>query len=89
MARRRMGGSGGTVGRLAWLFVAASITVAVFGGAVRDPGGFLDTLAARSKTLEAQVHRWVAAVGLSETGAPPRFVSPTAGPTRAAVSGRR
>lgn len=75
MAGGRVGGNGGPIKRAAWVFVAACIAVAAFGDFAKDPGQVLPTLTAKSQRLEKSVHEWVAKVGLSEDGAPPKGVT--------------
>ena len=70
----RMGGQGGPVKRAAWMFVAACIAVALLGNVAKDPANVLPNLQAKSASLEAHVHEWIAKAGLSEDGEVPKNV---------------
>jgi hypothetical protein len=70
----QVGGSGGPVKRAAWAFLCASIVVALWNGLPHAPESVLSGLRAKSGQLEQVVRGWVAALGLSEDGAPPAGV---------------
>lgn len=73
----RVGGQGGPAKRGAWMFVAACIAVAIWGGALSDPAGLLTNLKNKSAELQQTAHDVVAFLGLTEDGSIPQFTGPT------------
>lgn len=66
----QIGGQGHPIKRGIWVFVAACIAVAVWGGALTDPGAVLTNLKTKSQQLEQTVRGWVADLGLTSDGTP-------------------
>ena len=70
----QIGGQGGRVKRIAWVFIAACIAVAMWQGAFKDPKGFFQDLV----TKAGQIDTWISSLvdQFSSGGSPPAVALP-------------
>lgn len=67
----QIGGAGGLLRRALWIFVCASVVVAMLGDVPKDPNKIFADLSAKSAKLEQTVNGWVDAIGLTKDGSKP------------------